>query len=58
MAIHDEIVLDIPKDKESDYHIALDTAFKDTANKLFPTVPFEYEIFTGKSWACKKGDEE
>jgi DNA polymerase-1 len=58
MVIHDEVVMDIPKDKESDYKIALDTSFKDTANKLFPTVPFEYEIFGGKSWACKKGEEE
>jgi len=58
MVIHDEVVMDIAKDKEGDYKIALDTAFKDVANKLFPTVPFEYEVFSGTKWSCKKGDEE
>jgi len=54
--VHDEIVLDVPKEDVYDYLEIVGKAFEQAVNKLIPNspVPFIYEAEYGTSWACKQ----
>ena len=56
--VHDEIIIDPPKDVYKRTKELEIEAFNDTAETLFPDVPFEQEIKSGKKWSCKKLSEE
>jgi len=56
--IHDEIDLDPQKEYYQKTKDIVEDAFQQTASRLFPGVPFEHEMKTGKSWAAKKLDTD
>lgn len=58
MIVHDEIVMDVPKEYLKKNKEAVNDAFYETSGSLFPKVPFRFEMEQGKSWACKQFDEE
>lgn len=58
LRIHDEFGLDVPAGVYKEHKKALLDGFNETAETLFPGVPFEHDTVRGKSWACSKLKDE
>jgi DNA polymerase-1 len=58
LIVHDEQVKDPPKGALKETNECSDDAFHETAETLFPDVPFRYEREIGKSWAAKTNKQE
>ena len=58
MIVHDELVMDVPKQYLKKNREAIDRAFYQTSESLFPGIPFRFELEQGKSWACKQMSDE
>lgn len=51
--VHDEIVCDVPEAMQEQYKQLLETAMVTEAELIYDDIPFEVEIHSGKTWACK-----
>ena len=58
MSVYDELVSDVSKELEPTYIKLLNDTAQDTAQTLFGDMPFELEVESGRTWACKRGDED
>ncbi len=58
LIVHDELGLNTPKEEVKATNKARKEAFDETAQTLFPSVPFKSEAEMGRSWACKSIKEE
>jgi DNA polymerase-1 len=58
LIVHDEIGLNTPKEFQPTANKLRKQAFNETAETLFPGIPFKSESEYGKSWACKSMKEE
>lgn len=56
--VHDEIIIDPPKEVYKITKQIEIEAFEQTAQTLFPGVPFLQEMKSGKKWSCKKLSED
>lgn len=51
--VYDELVCDVKESLMEAYKDLLLKSFHETAEKLFPGIPFELEIGVGDKWSCK-----
>ncbi len=51
--VYDELVCDVQESLVETYKELLLKSFHETAEKLFPGIPFELEIGVGDKWSCK-----
>lgn len=58
LMVHDEIGAHVPKKHLKQYLKIKNEAFQETANMLYPGIPFEEETEIGRSWAVKQNREE
>ncbi len=56
--VHDEMVLDVPKEKVKTVKKLLEESMSVAAEQLFPGMPFKIDIEIGKSWGVKQIAEE
>jgi DNA polymerase-1 len=54
MAVHDEIVMDVPKEMLKKMEKLVVDAWLQAAEELFPGIPFKVSADSGPNWACKK----
>lgn len=58
MVVHDEIVLDVEMNQVQMYEELLHETFQSAAAKWFVGMPFILDVHKGKSWACKRTEED
>jgi DNA polymerase-1 len=58
LIVHDETGYDTPKEARVIANKVRKESFNETAETLFPGIPFKSESEYGKSWACKSMKEE
>ena len=51
--VHDEIVLDVPKEQTDTYMTLLDKVMCDSAHEIYDSVPFRGEKSIGSNWGAK-----
>jgi DNA polymerase-1 len=56
LIVHDEIVLDIPKEMKGKYIDLLDEAWMNAGKITMPGMPIRYDTRTGKNWG--KGEDD
>jgi DNA polymerase-1 len=58
LIVHDELGLDVPKEAVKETNRIRKEAFTETAETLFPGIPFKSESVMGANWGVKQTHEE
>ncbi len=54
MMVHDEVIFDHPQEDAEFLRKLLHKTIQQVGQELYPSVPFEAEVFQGENWSCKQ----